>query len=198
MLKASHTLSLVEAGLDEAGRGSLAGPVVAAAVILPKDYFHKQLNDSKQLSARVREKLRQEIMKEAIEWSVAQVSHETIDEINILNASFLAMHKALDQLKTKPKLLLVDGNRFKKYKAIPHECIVKGDATYFSIAAASVLAKTHRDDIMTLLSKEYPIYEWDKNMGYGTEKHREAILKHGSSPYHRKSFNLTDFQLKLF
>lgn len=198
MLKSSHTKKLIEAGLDEAGRGCLAGPVVAAAVILPKNYKHKFLNDSKQLTKVQREALRKEIERDAIEFAVAEVSHTIIDEINILNASFLAMHQALDQLKSIPELLLVDGNRFKPYKNIKHECIVEGDGKYLSIAAASVLAKTYRDQLMLRLAQEYPLYSWESNMGYATLKHREAILAHGITPHHRLSFNLASSQLDLF
>jgi ribonuclease HII len=198
MLKSSYTKKMVEAGLDEAGRGCLAGPVFAAAVILPKDYKHKFLNDSKQLTKAQREILRKEIEKEAIEWAVGEVSHTKIDEINILNASFLAMHHALDQLKCIPELLLVDGNRFKPYKKIKHECIVEGDTKYLSIAAASVLAKTYRDDLMLKLSHEFPLYSWETNAGYATKKHRDAILAHGVTPHHRLSFNLLSSQLDLF
>ncbi len=197
MLKSSFTKDLVEAGLDEAGRGCLAGPVVAAAVILPKKYKHKYLNDSKQLSRKQREELREEIKKEAVEWAVAEVSHADIDEINILNASFLAMHLALDKLISVPQLLLIDGNRFKPYKELKHECIVEGDAKYLSIAAASILAKTYRDDFMINLAKEYPVYDWENNVGYGTPRHREAIFNHGFTPYHRMSFNVSLSQLKL-
>lgn len=198
MLKSSFSKKLIEAGLDEAGRGCLAGPVVAAAVILPRDYKHKVLNDSKQLTKAKRESLREEIQKDAIAWAVAEVSHTKIDEINILNASFLAMHLALDKLSVVPELLLIDGNRFKPYKDIRHECIVEGDAKYLSIAAASVLAKTYRDDLMTNLAKEFPLYGWESNAGYATEKHREAIMAHGFTPYHRLSFNLSFNQLKIF
>jgi ribonuclease HII len=197
MLKSSFTKDMLEAGLDEAGRGCLAGPVYAAVVILPKKYKHKLLNDSKQLSRKQREELREEVQKEAIEWAVAEVSHTQIDEINILNASFLAMHRALDKLTAVPQLLLVDGNRFNPYKDIKHECIVEGDAKYLSIAAASVLAKTYRDDFMINLAKEHPLYDWENNKGYGTLRHREAIINNGLTPYHRMSFNLSFAQLKL-
>jgi ribonuclease HII len=197
VLKSSFTKDLTEAGLDEAGRGCLAGPVVAAAVILPKKFKHKLLNDSKQLTKKQRDILREEIIKEAIEWAVAEVSHEEIDKINILNASFLAMHKAVDQLKNPPQLLLVDGNRFKVYKKIPHECIVEGDAKYLSIAAASVLAKTHRDELMMDLHRRFPHYGWETNMGYATQFHRDAILENGITPFHRLSFNLSSSQLDI-
>jgi ribonuclease HII len=197
VLKSSFTKDLTEAGLDEAGRGCLAGPVVAAAVILPKNFRHKFLNDSKQLSKKQRDEFRLVIEEKAIEWAVAEVSHTEIDQINILNASFLAMHKALDQLKMTPQLLLVDGNRFKKYKEIPHECIVEGDAKYLSIAAASILAKTYRDELMLKHSLEYPHYGWHTNMGYGTLFHRQAIQTIGVSPLHRLSFNLTKEQMEI-
>jgi ribonuclease HII len=197
LLKSSFTKDLIEAGLDEAGRGCLAGPVVAAAVILPKNFRHKFLNDSKQLSKKQRDELRLVIEEKAIEWAVAEVSHAEIDQINILNASLLAMHKALDQLKMMPQLLLVDGNRFKKYKEIPHECIVEGDGKYLSIAAASILAKTYRDDLMQKHAMEYPHYGWHTNMGYGTLFHREAIQKNGVSPLHRLSFNLSKEQMEI-
>lgn len=198
MLKSSYTKKLVEAGLDEVGRGCLAGPVVAAAVILPKNYKHKFLNDSKKLNEMQREALRKEIERDAIEFAVAEVSHTIIDEINILNASFLAMHQALDQLKIVPELLLVDGNRFKPYKDLKHECIVEGDAKFLSIAAASILAKTYRDGLMKKLALEHPLYDWENNKGYATPKHREAIITHGYTPYHRMSFHLSSAQLDLF
>jgi len=202
MLKSYYTEDLVEAGVDEAGRGCLAGPVVAACVILPKDYHHPILNDSKQLSRKQRELLREEIKRDAIAWAIAEVSHTVIDEINILNASFLAMHKAISKLKIKPELLLIDGNRFKPYKKTKHLCVVEGDAKYLSIAAASVLAKTYRDDYMVKLASKFPVYDWENNMGYGTPKHREAIFKNGLSPFHRLSFKFdksgSDAQLNLF
>lgn len=198
MLKASFTGSKIEAGCDEAGRGCLAGPVVAAAVILPLDYHHPKLNDSKQLKAKDREMLRFEIEKEAIAWAVAEVGNQEIDKINILNASFLAMHRALDSLKMPPDLILVDGNRFKNYQSIPHECIVKGDGIYFSIAAASVLAKTYRDELMCKIGEEYRAYAWHQNMGYPTVQHRNAIRQFGLSPYHRLSFRQLPEQLELF
>lgn len=189
---------MVEAGCDEVGRGCLAGPVVAAAVILPKDYRHELLNDSKQLSREERLSLREDILHDALAWAVAEVSHAEIDEINILNASFRAMHLALDQLALRPEFLLIDGNRFKPYRDIPFECIIKGDAEYLSIAAASVLAKTYRDELMTRLSEEFPGYGWNTNVGYPTEEHREGIVKLGITPYHRKSFRLLPDQLELF
>ena len=198
MLKSSFTKDKTEAGLDEAGRGCLAGPVVAAAVVLPKNFKHKLLNDSKKLTSAQRESLRIEIEREALYFAVAEVSEKEIDQINILNASFKAMHKALDSLNFVPELLLIDGNRFKKYKELPHECIVKGDGKYLSIAAASILAKTYRDELMTRFANEYPEYGWERNMGYGTELHRNAIEKYGYSPLHRLSFKLKPKQLKLF
>lgn len=196
MLNSSFSNQYIEAGCDEAGRGCLAGPVVAAAVILPLDYENKILNDSKKINEKTRYQLRSEIEKEATAWAVGIVSNEEIDQINILNASFLAMHRALDQLETQPELLLIDGNRFKAYKEIPHHCIVKGDGKYLSIAAASILAKTYRDDIMMELAKEFPQYDWENNKSYATKKHREAIDKYGLCSYHRKSFTLKK-QLKL-
>ena len=180
----------VEAGCDEAGRGCLAGPVFAAAVILPTDFEHTLLNDSKQLSEKQRQALRPVIEKQALAWAVAQVDAPEIDEINILNASFLAMHRALDQLDLRPSSIIVDGNRFKIYPDIPHHCIVKGDSKYYSIAAASILAKTYRDDYMLNLSKEYGNYAWERNKGYPTKQHRAAIAIHGATPYHRQSFRL--------
>jgi len=189
--------TLIEAGCDEAGRGCLAGPVFAAAVILPKDFHHPVLNDSKQLTHNQREELRPVIEANAISWAVAKVDHEEIDEINILNASFLAMHKALKKLSVRPKFLIIDGNRFTKYKKIPHQCIVEGDGKYFSIAAASVLAKTYRDDFMQRLHKKFPLYHWDTNKGYGTREHRKAIELYGVNPFHRKSFRLLPDQMEL-
>lgn len=185
------------AGLDEAGRGPLAGPVVASAVILPKDFFNPLLNDSKKLTENQRNKLRPLIENAAIAWSVESVSPEEIDKINILQASFLAMHRCIDQLKVKPDLLLIDGNRFNPYPKIRHECIVKGDGKYFSIAAASILAKTHRDEMMHYLHYLFPHYRWDRNKGYPTAQHREAILKFGLSPYHRSSFKQLPEQFQL-
>ena len=189
---------LMEAGCDEAGRGCLAGPVFAAAVILPKNFKHALLNDSKQLNEAQRKSLRTEIEAQALAFAVAQVDHDEIDRINILQASFLAMHRALDQLILRPELVLVDGNRFKKYQDLPHQCVVKGDGKYFSIAAASILAKTYRDDFMEKIAAEFPQYDWASNKGYPTLKHREAVLKHGFSPYHRRSFKVSDPQLTLF
>ena len=189
---------LVEAGCDEAGRGCLAGAVYAAAVILPPDFRNELLNGSKKLTEKQRYALREVIEKEAIDWAVGVVSPEEIDRINILNASFLAMHRALDGLKVVPQYLLIDGNRFRKYRDIPHETIVKGDGKYMAIAAASVLAKTYRDDYMLDLHEKYPVYDWEHNKGYPTVKHRQAIKKYGTSPYHRMSFQLLgDGQLTL-
>lgn len=202
MLKLYHTKGLIEAGCDEAGRGCLAGPVFAAAVILPPKFRNYKLNDSKQLTEKTRYKLRDVIQKKALAYAVAKVDHDEIDKINILNASFLAMHKAIVQLKITPEALLIDGNRFKKYetadgKKIPHHCIVEGDAQYMAIAAASVLAKTYRDDFMKELHKEFPHYKWNSNKGYATEDHRNGILKSGISPYHRLSFSLLTTQYEL-
>lgn len=180
----------IEAGCDEAGRGCLAGAVYAAAVILPPDFKNEMLNDSKQLTEKQRYALRSVIEESALAWAVGIVSPEEIDQINILNASFLAMHRAIDQLKIRPEHLLIDGNRFNPYPDIPYTTIVKGDGKYLSIAAASILAKTYRDDYMNQLHREYPVYDWDHNKGYPTKKHRAAIAEHGISPYHRKSYNL--------
>ncbi len=190
MLKSCYNSRYVEAGLDEVGRGCLAGPVVAAAVILPADYSHGLLNDSKQLTAQQRMLIGEDIIREAIDWAIAEVSHEEIDRINILKASFLAMHRAVDRLKKAPEHLLVDGNRFTPYPMLPHTCIVKGDSQYFSIAAASVLAKNYRDRLMGELAREYPQYGWEHNVGYPTIAHRKALLEFGITPYHRKSFRL--------
>ena len=180
----------IEAGCDEAGRGCLAGAVYAAAVILPRGFKNDQLNDSKQLSEKQRYALRALIEKEAVAWAVGVVCPEEIDKINILNASFLAMHRAVDRLGVRPEHLLIDGNRFNPYPGIPHTTVVKGDAKYLSIAAASILAKTYRDDYMDALHEEYPLYGWDHNKGYPTPKHRAAIAQHDTTPYHRRSFNL--------
>ena len=190
MLKSHYYEGLIEAGCDEAGRGCLAGSVYAAAVILPPDYQNELLNDSKKLTAKKRYALREEIERDAIAWAVGIVTPEEIDKINILNASFLAMHRALDQLQVRPEAVIVDGNRFKPYQNLPSTTIVKGDGKYLSIAAASILAKTYRDDYMLSLAEEYPQYDWQSNMGYPTKKHRQAILEHGITPYHRKSYNL--------
>lgn len=181
---------LIEAGCDEAGRGCLAGAVYAAAVILPKDYQNPRLNDSKQLTEKQRYALRQEVERDALAWAVGIVSPEEIDQINILNASILAMHRAVEGLKRRPEHLLIDGNRFKPFQEIPYTTVVKGDGKYLAIAAASILAKTYRDDYMNTLATEYPAYDWQSNKGYPTAKHRAAIASHGITPYHRKSFNL--------
>ena len=185
-----------EAGTDEAGRGCLAGPVTAAAVILPEDFFDNSLNDSKQLTEKQRDKLKLIIEKEAISFSVVHISEEEIDKINILNASILGMQKALSNLTPTPEFIIVDGNRFKAFNNISYACIVKGDARFMRIAAASVLAKTYRDELMLKLHQEYPMYNWNKNKGYPTEAHRNAIKEYGISPYHRKSFQLLPAQLK--
>ncbi|MCH2044578.1 MAG: ribonuclease HII [Saprospiraceae bacterium] len=190
MLKAYKDKTGIEAGCDEAGRGCLAGAVYAAAVILPKDFKSELLNDSKKLNEKNRYKLRTLIEEEAIDWAVGFVTEKEIDEINILNASFLAMHRAVNQLKTRPTRLLIDGNRFKPYPKIQHECIVKGDGKFMSIAAASILAKTYRDDYMLGLHKQYDQYQWDRNKGYPTKAHREAVAKFGQTPFHRKSFKV--------
>ena len=198
MLKSFHTKGVIEAGCDEAGRGCLAGPVVASAVILPPDFHHDVLNDSKQLSEQTRYQLVDEIKQAAIAWAVASVSPAEIDEINILNASYLAMHRSLDQLSQKVAHILVDGNRFNPYGEVAHSCIIKGDSKYFSIAAASVLAKTNRDDQMKALAEEFPQYSWHTNYGYPTKAHRAAIKAHGPTPHHRMSFQLLPRQLELF
>lgn len=190
MLKAHFDKKNTEIGCDEAGRGCLAGPVVAAAVILPKKYKNRLLNDSKKLSHKMRDQLRVQIEKDAIDYAVGIVDHREIDQINILNASFLAMHRAMDKIVNPFDFILVDGNRFKKYKEIPHQCIVKGDSTYLSIAAASILAKTYRDQFMDELQGQYPQYDWLNNKGYPTKKHREAIRQFGPSEYHRMTFQL--------
>lgn len=190
MLKNYYEQGRVEAGCDEAGRGCLAGSVYAAAVILPPDYHNERLNDSKKLTARQRYALRQDIERDAVAWAVGVVTPQELDQINILNASILAMHRALDQLQVRPEAIIVDGNRFKPYRDLPHTTIVKGDGKYLSIAAASILAKTYRDDEMVRLAQEYPDYDWQHNMGYPTRKHREAIRQHGITPYHRRTFNL--------
>lgn len=185
------------AGCDEAGRGCLAGPVTAAAVILPEDFNHPLLNDSKQISEKKRNTLRTIIEEEALAWAVAMVHNEEIDQINILNASIRAMHLAIDQLSTAPESLLIDGNRFHPYPQIPHKCIVKGDSIYRCIAAASILAKTHRDEFMLGQHEQHPFYAWDKNKGYPTKAHREGIELHGPTPLHRKSFKLTKEQISI-
>ena len=189
-LLSCYTTGLREAGLDEAGRGCLAGPVVAAAVILPPDFHDPLLNDSKQMTAKNRDLLREIILKEAVCWAVAEVCNQEIDQINILQASIKAMHLAVDQLPVKPELLLVDGNRFKPYPFVSHHCIIQGDGKYASIAAASVLAKTHRDELMTRLSAQFPGYFWERNAGYGTPAHCQAIKELGLTPLHRRSFRM--------
>jgi ribonuclease HII len=196
-LKPYHTENQLEAGCDEAGRGCLAGPVFAAAVIFPPDFSHEQINDSKALTEKQRKQLRTVIQERSLAWAVAMVPPQEIDEINILNASFLAMNKAVKQLKIKPKFLLIDGNRFKNQTDIEHLCVVKGDAVYLSIAAASILAKTYRDDYMERLAAEFPHYAWGKNKGYPTLEHRKAIQEFGITVHHRKSFNLLPLQLEL-
>lgn len=198
MLKPFFQKALMEAGCDEAGRGCLAGPVFAAAVILPKGFYHELLNDSKQVNEKNRNELRAIIEKEAIAFAVSKIENTEIDNINILKASFKAMHLAIDKLKVKPGLLLIDGNRFVPYKKTPHKCIIKGDATYTSIAAASILAKTYRDEYMNTLHLQYPQYNWNANKGYGTLTHRRAIEVYGVSPFHRKSFRLLKVQASLF
>jgi ribonuclease HII len=198
MLLSRYQYEYLEAGCDEAGRGCLAGPVFAAAVILPDDFDHALLNDSKQLSEDVRYQLRIEIEQKAIAHAVGIVDNIEIDAINILNASFLAMHRAIEKLHLSPQFLIIDGNRFNKYKSIPHKCIVEGDAKYFSIAAASILAKTYRDDYMKQIAAEHPEYDWHKNKGYPTIKHRETVLKIGYTPYHRRTFKVTNPQLEMF
>ena len=198
MLLARYQHELIEAGCDEAGRGCLAGPVFAAAVILPPHFKHKLLNDSKQLSEDVRYKLRKEIEKKAIAYAVASVDNVEIDEINILNASFLAMHRAIEKLQLKAQLLIIDGNRVNKDQDTPHHCIVEGDAKYFSIAAASILAKTYRDDYMLQIAAEHPEYNWHTNKGYPTVKHRQTVLEIGYTPYHRRTFTVSKPQLSIF
>lgn len=197
MLKLQYQNRLLECGTDEAGRGCLSGPVTAAAVILPKDFKNDLLNDSKQLSEKKRLILREIIHKEAVAYAIAHVMMDEIDEINILNASILAMHRAVEKLKPKPEFIAVDGNKFKPYKNLRHQCVVKGDAKYMNIAAASVLAKTARDDFMQKISEEFPVYDWHKNKGYPTKTHRKAILEYGSTKYHRQSFKLLPEQLKM-
>ena len=191
MLASHYYEGKIEAGCDEAGRGCLAGSVYAAAVIFPPDYQNEELNDSKQLTDKRRKQLREIIERDAVAWAVGIVTPEEIDRINILNASILAMHRALDQLKVRPEAIIVDGNRFKKYQDLPHTTIVKGDGKYLSIAAASILAKTYRDDYMDRLAEQYPQYDWLSNKGYPTKKHREAIRQYGITPYHRKTFNFS-------
>jgi ribonuclease HII len=197
MLRSYLYRNLTEAGCDEAGRGCLAGPVVAAAVILPKNFKHPVLNDSKKLTPKQRALLKDEIMKSAIAWKVAFVDNNDIDEMNILRASIKAMHIAVEALETEPQFLLIDGNRFYPYKSINYKTIIRGDSQFFSIAAASVLAKTFRDEFMQKIHNEFPAYGWDKNKGYPTFLHKAAILKHGITSYHRKSFSLFDTQMKI-
>lgn len=197
MLKSYFDKNLIEAGCDEAGRGCLAGPVYAGSVILPKNYKNKWLDDSKKLTDKERYELRPEIESKALSWAIGVVDNIEIDEINILKASFLAMHRAISKLKQKPELLLIDGNRFTPYKKTPHHCIVKGDSKYLSIAAASILAKTYRDDYMKAQALIYPQYSWEQNMAYPTKKHREAIRQFGTTPLHRMTFQLLPKQLEL-
>ena len=203
MRKENHLLNYmnadqIEAGCDEAGRGPLAGPVFAAAVILPRDFYHPLLNDSKKMTEKARETLRPIIEKEAIAWAVEEVSAKEIDTINILNASITGMQRAVRKLNVKPDFLLIDGNRFKPFDGYKYQCVVKGDATYASIAAASVLAKTYRDEYMRRLAQEFPEYKWEKNMGYPTKEHVDAIIKHGYTVHHRKSFHLKQLEPTLF
>ena len=193
-----HTDLLLEAGVDEAGRGCLAGPVVAAAVILPDGFTHEKLNDSKKLNEKQRLSLREEILEEALVWNVGMISAPRIDEVNILNATYEAMHEAVAGLGKKPAYLLIDGNRFRTYPEIDHACMIKGDGRFLNIAAASILAKTYRDEVMFMLHEQFPHYDWHKNKGYPTKAHKAAIAQHGPSPYHRRSFNWEDRQLKLF
>lgn len=197
MLKSFHTEGVTEAGCDEAGRGCIAGPVFAAAVVLPPGFQHTALDDSKVLSVRRREQLRQVVEQEALAWGVGRVDEQEIDAINILNASILAMHRALGMLKVRPGHLIIDGNRFKPYGKIIHTCIVKGDGLYASIAAASILAKTYRDQYMKDLHRKYPVYGWERNKGYPTREHRKALVEHGPSPHHRRTFRLLNDQLEL-
>ena len=198
MLRSSFTKDLVEAGCDEVGRGCLAGPVVAAAVIFPKKYRHKLLNDSKQLTKTERDELRGDIERDALAWAIAEVDNEEIDRINILNASFKAMHLALDKLVLRPEFLLIDGNRFNPYQEVKYQTVIKGDSRYLSIAAASILAKIYRDELMTRLHEQYPGYAWHTNVGYPTAEHREGIKSLGITPFHRRSFQLLPSQLELF
>ncbi|KAA3624262.1 MAG: ribonuclease HII [Flavobacterium sp.] len=197
MLKLKIHTHLLECGTDEAGRGCLAGPVSAAAVILPDDFTHPDLTDSKQLSEKKREELRPIIEERALAFAVSHVMMEEIDQINILNASILAMHRSIEKLKVSPQFIAIDGNRFKPYRKVPYQCVVKGDSKYLHIAAASILAKTYRDEYLAQLHEEFPAYNWKKNKGYPTAEHREAIRKYGPTPYHRKSFRLLPEQLRL-
>ncbi|RZK81393.1 MAG: ribonuclease HII [Pedobacter sp.] len=198
MLLSCYQNELLEAGCDEAGRGCLAGPVFAAAVILPPDFVPGELTDSKKLTHKQRCELRIIIEREAIAWAVAEVDNIEIDKINILNASFLAMHRAVEKLSIRPQYLSIDGNRFEAYPDIPHSCIIKGDGKYLNIAAASILAKTHRDEFMENLSRDYPLYQWHQNKGYPTVAHRIVALEHGLTPFHRKTFTISNPQLELF
>ncbi|RIJ37009.1 ribonuclease HII [Pontibacter oryzae] len=198
MLLQNHSGYTLEAGVDEVGRGCLAGPVVAAAVILPNNYRHPLLNDSKKLTRKIREQLRNIIKQDAVAWAIGEATPQEIDQVNILNATYLAMHRAVQKLEVQPEYLLVDGNRFKPYQELPFSCIVKGDATYLSIAAASVLAKTYRDDLMCQLAKEHNQYYWEKNAGYPTKQHREGIAVYGATVHHRQSFTLLPRQTELF
>jgi ribonuclease HII len=197
MLKSYYYHNLIEAGCDEAGRGCLSGPVVAAAVILPENFKHPVLNDSKKLSKKQRDILKDEIITSCVAWNVAFIDNNEIDELNILRASIKAMHLAIDGLKTKPEFLLIDGNRFYPYRGIDHKTIIRGDGLFFSIAAASVLAKTFRDEYMEKLHIDFPQYGWNKNMGYPTQTHRDAIKEYGITPFHRRTFNLCDSQIKI-
>lgn len=197
MLKSCHTRGIIEAGCDEAGRGCIAGPVVAAAVIFPAGYRNPRIDDSKKLNSKTRGELRRVVESEALTFGIGVVDEQEIDQINILNASILAMHKALDKLRPVPQHLIIDGNRFKVWKEVPHHCIIKGDSLYISIAAASILAKTYRDEYMETLHNQYPAYDWQNNKGYPTRKHREAVLKFGPTTHHRRSFRLLDEQMSL-
>lgn len=197
MLKKNYSKSMYECGTDEAGRGCLAGPVTAAAVILPKSFRNRLINDSKKLLSKERDELRKLIEKKAVCYAVRHIYMDVIDSVNILNASIMAMHQCLETLDTTPEFILVDGNRFKRFREIPHECIIQGDGKYLNIAAASILAKTHRDEFMKRIHDEYPMYNWRKNKGYPTAEHREAIQKYGPTKYHRKSFKLLPEQLEL-
>ncbi|OKL39306.1 ribonuclease HII [Pontibacter flavimaris] len=197
MLVPNHSGYTLEAGVDEVGRGCLAGPVVAAAVILPPDYRHPLLNDSKKLTKRLREQLREQIARDALCWAIGEATPEEIDEINILNATYLAMHRALAALPQQPEFLLVDGNRFKPYRDVPYTCMVKGDGRFLSIAAASILAKTHRDELMSRLAEAHPYYGWEQNAGYPTKAHRDGIARHGATVHHRRSFALLPRQPEL-
>lgn len=196
-LELRHTDFILEAGIDEAGRGCLAGPVVAAAVILPDGFTHELLNDSKKLTEKRRFALREEILEKALVWNVGMISAPRVDEVNILNATYEAMHEAVAGLTTKPAFLLIDGNRFRPFEGIDHACMIKGDGRFLNIAAASILAKTYRDEVMFMLHEQFPYYDWKKNKGYPTKAHKAAILQYGPSPYHRRSFNWEDRKLKL-